>query len=67
ACEAVGRDAGDVARRHAALRQGIASGDGEGLGALAPLTGVAAHATRHRCALLPWEALQAAMTAQAPA
>ncbi len=67
ASEAVGRDADGVARRQAALRRGIETGSGEALGELAPLTGVAGHATRHRCALLPWEALQAAMAARAPA
>ena len=65
--EAIGRDAGGLAQLQAALRRGIESGDGSGLGELAPLTGVAAHATRHRCALLPWEALQTAISAQVPA
>ena len=58
-----GRDVAGVAARLATLRRGLASGDGEGLGDLAALTGVSAHPTRHRCALLPWEALQAAMAA----
>ena len=59
-----GHDAGAVAARLAALHRGLATGDGEGLGELAALTGVSAHPGRHRCALLPWEALQAAMAAR---
>ena len=65
--DVVGRDDAGVAARLAALRLGLASGDGDGLGELAALTGVSAHPSRHRCALLPWEALQAAMASQAPA
>jgi nitrogen fixation NifU-like protein len=59
-----GRDAGAVAARLAGLRHGLQCGDGDGLGELAALTGVSAHPSRHRCALLPWEALQAAMAAR---
>ncbi len=62
-----GRDNDAVAARLHALRLGLASGDGDGLGELAALTGVSAHPTRHRCALLPWEALKAAMAMAAPA
>jgi nitrogen fixation NifU-like protein len=62
-----GRDADAVAERVSALRRGLASGEGEGLGELAALTGLSAHPSRHRCALLPWEALQAAMAAGDPA
>jgi nitrogen fixation NifU-like protein len=58
-----GRDADAVAARVSALRRGLASGEGEGLGELAALTGVSAHPSRQRCALLPWEALQAALAA----
>lgn len=65
--DAVGRDDAGVAARLSALRLGLDSGNGEGLGQLAALTGVSAHPTRHRCALLPWEALQAAIAAPEPA
>jgi len=65
--DAVGRDADGVAMRLATLRNGITTGDGGALGDLAALVGVSGHPTRHRCALLPWEALQAAMAAQVPA
>lgn len=65
--DATGRDAADVAARVATLQHGLKSGDGNGLGELAALTGVSAHPTRHRCALLPWEALQAALAAPEPA
>lgn len=67
AADVRGHDADAVAARLSALRLGLASGDGEGLGELAALTGVSAHPGRHRCALLPWEALQAAMAAPEPA
>lgn len=67
AVDVAGRDVAGVAARVATLRHGLASGAGEGLGDLAALTGVSAHPTRHRCALLPWEALQAAMLAPEPA
>lgn len=59
--DVAGRDAADVAARMATLQRGLQSGNGEGLGELAALTGVSAHPSRHRCALLPWEALQAAL------
>lgn len=62
-----GRDAAGVAARLASLHRGLESGDGNGLGELAALTGVYAHPSRHRCALLPWEALQAALAAPEPA
>lgn len=65
--DVAGRNADEVAARVSLLRRGLASGDGGGLGELAALTGVSAHPTRHRCALLPWEALQAAMAAPEPA
>ena len=65
--DVAGRDAADVAARLATLHRGLQSGDGDGLGDLAALTGVSAHPSRHRCALLPWEALQAAMAAPEPA
>lgn len=67
AADVVGRDGAGVAARLSALRLGLGSGNGAGLGDLAALTGVSAHPTRHRCALLPWEALQAAMAAPEPA
>ncbi len=38
--------------------QAALRGESRTLGAFEPLLGVAAHASRHRCALLPWEALQ---------
>ena len=56
-----GLDRAVVAARAAALRAGIARGDGAGLGALAALTGVSATPSRHRCVLLPWEALDSAL------
>ena len=65
--DAAGRDAAGVAARLTALQRGLASGNSDALGDLAALTGVSAHPTRHRCALLPWEALQAAMAAPEPA
>lgn len=67
AADVAGRDAAAVAARLDVLRRGLVSGDGNGLGELAALTGVSAHPSRHRCALLPWEALQAAMAAPEPA
>lgn len=57
-----GRDAAAVAARLLALRAGITRGDGAGLGELGALAGVSAHPARHRCVLLPWEALQAALS-----
>jgi nitrogen fixation NifU-like protein len=65
--EVMGLPAAAIDERWQALRAGIASGDGAALGRLAALTGVSAHPTRHRCALLPWEALQAALAAPEPA
>jgi nitrogen fixation NifU-like protein len=38
--------------------QAALRGETRTLGAFEPLLGVAAHTSRHRCALLPWEALQ---------
>lgn len=64
ACDVPGRDAGAVVERLQALRAGIARGDGDGLDDLGALAGVSAHPARHRCVLLPWEAL---CTALAPA
>ncbi len=65
--DVAGFDAQAVSARLAALQRGIESGDGSALGELAALTGVSRHPTRHRCALLPWEALQAALAAQGQA
>lgn len=62
ACDATGRDAADVAARLEALRTAIAKGDGEGLGELGALAGVAAHPARHRCVLLPWDCLLQALS-----
>ena len=59
--DACGRDAAAITARAAALRDGIARGDGDGLGPLAALTGVSATPSRHRCVLLPWEALGVAL------
>jgi nitrogen fixation NifU-like protein len=61
ACDVPGRDAAAVAARLQALRAGIATGDGSGLDDLDALVGVAVHPARHRCVLLPWEALQRAL------
>ena len=65
--DVIGLDAAGIDGRWQVLRLGITSGDGAALGRLAALTGVAAHPGRHRCALLPWEALQAALAARGPA
>jgi nitrogen fixation NifU-like protein len=62
ACDATGRDADGVATRLQALRTAIANGDGEGLGEVGALAGVAAHPARHRCVLLPWEGLLQALS-----
>lgn len=62
ACDATGRDAADVAARLEALRTAIAKGDGEDLGELGALAGVAAHPARHRCVLLPWDCLLQALS-----
>ena len=61
ACDTPGYDATAVATRLQALRAGIASGDATGLDDLDALVGVSAHPARHRCVLLPWEALQMAL------
>ena len=62
-----GLDAPAAAARRDALCVGIQRGNGEGLGALGALTGVSATPSRHRCVLLPWEALDAALAAEASA
>lgn len=63
-----GLDAATLAHRVAQLQAGITHGDGEGLGELAALTGVSSTPSRHRCVLLPWEALQSALhTEESPA
>ena len=59
--DVAGLGADAVAARRQALQAAIAGGGAEGLGALAALTGVAATPSRHRCVLLPWEALEAAL------
>jgi nitrogen fixation NifU-like protein len=46
-----------------ALRDGLARADDRGLGELAALIGAAPYPSRHRCALLPWDALLAALEA----
>ncbi len=66
ACDVPGRDAAGVAARLAMLREGIRSGDGDGLDELGALAGVGAHPARQRCVLLPWEALTAALAESAP-
>ena len=60
--DVTGRDAAAVAARLLALQTAIRRGDGEDLGELGALAGVSAHPARHRCVLLPWEALQAALS-----
>lgn len=65
ACDVPGRDADGVAMRLAALRKAIRDGGGDGLDDLGALAGVGAHPARHRCVLLPWEALTAALAAPA--
>lgn len=62
ACDATGRDAIGVGARLAALRAGIASGEAAGLDELGALAGVSAHPARHRCVLLPWDALVSALS-----
>jgi nitrogen fixation NifU-like protein len=61
ACDVPGRDAAAVAKRLQALRTGITTGEASALGDLDALVGVSAHPARHRCVLLPWEALQMAL------
>ncbi|WP_146908119.1 iron-sulfur cluster assembly scaffold protein [Arenimonas daejeonensis] len=62
ACDVPGRDAGAVVARLQALRDGITRGDGDGLHDLGALAGVSAHPARHRCVLLPQEALLSALS-----
>jgi nitrogen fixation NifU-like protein len=62
ACDVPGHDADGVTARLAMLRDAMARGDGDGLGDLGALAGVGAHPARHRCVLLPWEALTAALS-----
>jgi nitrogen fixation NifU-like protein len=62
ACDAPGRDADGVGARLAALRTGISTGEPAGLDDLGALAGVSAHPARHRCVLLPWEALVLALS-----
>jgi nitrogen fixation NifU-like protein len=62
ACDVRGRDSDAVDARLAALRSGIATGAAAGLGDLGALAGVSAHPARHRCVLLPWEALVSALS-----
>lgn len=57
-----GLDAAGVARRHEALRASIQDASGAD-GDLAALAGVAPYPSRHRCVLLPWEALRDALEA----
>jgi len=62
-----GRDAGEVAALRAAL-ESLLGGDAAAasdvaLGDLRALAGLARFPARHRCALLPWEALRRAMEA----
>ena len=56
-----GLDAAAIAAMARSLRVGVQGGDGRGLGPLAALTGVSATPSRHRCVLLPWEALESAL------
>ncbi|GAB2663438.1 iron-sulfur cluster assembly scaffold protein [Arenimonas aestuarii] len=59
-----GLDAAGVARHHEMLRAGIQDASGAGAsGDLAALAGVAPYPSRHRCVLLPWEALRDALEA----
>lgn len=62
ACDVRGRDAGAVVARMQALRDGITRGDGDGLDDLGALAGVSTHPARHRCVMLPWEALLSALS-----
>lgn len=52
---------GEVAPLANTLRDALARGDEAGLGDLAALIGAAPYPSRHRCALLPWDALLAAL------
>lgn len=65
ACDVPGRDADAVTARLTKLRDAITRGDATGLDDLGALAGVSAHPARHRCVLLPWEALTAAMAGPA--
>ena len=59
-----GLDAAGVALGHDSVRASIRDEDGGGAaGAFAALAGVAPYPSRHRCVLLPWEALLAALDA----
>lgn len=59
-----GLDAAGVARRHETLRASIQDASATGVdGDLAALAGVAPYPSRHRCVLLPWEALRDALEA----
>ncbi len=62
-----GLDGPAAAARGDALHAGIRRGDGDELGPLAALTGVSSTPSRHRCVMLPWEALGAALATGAPA
>jgi nitrogen fixation NifU-like protein len=65
ACDVPGRDADAVNIRLARLRDAITRGDAAGLDDLGALAGVSTHPARHRCVLLPWEALTAALAGPA--
>ncbi|TNJ33949.1 Fe-S cluster assembly sulfur transfer protein SufU [Arenimonas terrae] len=62
ACDVPGRDADGIGARLAALRAGVSTGEAAGLDDLGALAGVSAHPARHRCVLLPWEALVSALS-----
>ena len=52
---------GGVAPLANTLRVALSRGDDTGLGELAALIGAAPYPSRHHCALLPWDALLAAL------
>ncbi|MBW8311593.1 MAG: iron-sulfur cluster assembly scaffold protein [Rhizobium sp.] len=54
---------GDVEPLANTLREALSRGDDTGLGELAALIGAAPYPSRHRCALLPWDALLATLDA----
>ena len=58
-----GRSPAEMAPLADTLRDALARGDESGLGELAALIGAAPYPSRHRCALLPWDALLAALEA----
>lgn len=59
-----GLDAAGVAHRHERLRSSLQGTTDAGAdGDLAALAGVAPYPSRHRCVLLPWEALRDALEA----